>query len=171
MPKCDFNKIAKQLYWNYTSAWVFSCKCAAYFHKNTFGRRLLHSSQFLAVEPLSENSGNFRRNRNRLTHLSPLWHFYTSWKRQKTYGILTFSGGIEMWHWTKMGKWSSIFVNFKGNWETISNARVYDNVHRYSGPSPTSKQRFLWKQYLKAVYLKVPYWMFDWVLNTLLCQD
>ena len=29
--KCDFNKIAKQLYWNHTSAWVFSCKFAAYF--------------------------------------------------------------------------------------------------------------------------------------------
>ena len=34
IPKCDFNKVAKQLYWNRTSAWVFSCKFAAYF-KNT----------------------------------------------------------------------------------------------------------------------------------------
>ena len=24
MPKCDFNKVAKQLYWNHSSAWVFS---------------------------------------------------------------------------------------------------------------------------------------------------
>ena len=31
MPKCDFNKVAKQLYWNCTSAWVFSCKFTAYF--------------------------------------------------------------------------------------------------------------------------------------------
>ena len=31
MPKCDFNKVTKQLYWNYISAWVFSCKFAAYF--------------------------------------------------------------------------------------------------------------------------------------------
>ena len=31
MPKCDFNKIAKQLYWNHTSACLFSCKFAAYF--------------------------------------------------------------------------------------------------------------------------------------------
>ena len=38
-----------------------------------------------------------------LTHFSPVSHFYTSWKRQKTKGFLTFSGGIEMWHWTKMG--------------------------------------------------------------------
>ena len=32
MPKCDFNKVAKQLYWNRTSAWVF-CKFAADFQK------------------------------------------------------------------------------------------------------------------------------------------
>ena len=35
MPKCDFNNAAKKLYWNRTSAWVFSCKFAAYF-PNTF---------------------------------------------------------------------------------------------------------------------------------------
>ena len=38
-----------------------------------------------------------------LTHFSPMSHFYTPWKRQKTYGFLTFSGGMEMWHWTKIG--------------------------------------------------------------------
>ena len=35
MPKCNFNKVSKQLYRNYTSTWVFSCICAAYF-QNTF---------------------------------------------------------------------------------------------------------------------------------------
>ena len=35
MSKCDFDKVAKQLYWNCTSAWVFFCKFAAYF-QNTF---------------------------------------------------------------------------------------------------------------------------------------
>ena len=39
----------------------------------------------------------------KLTHFSPRPHFHTPWKRQKTYGFLTFSGGIKMWHWTKMG--------------------------------------------------------------------
>ena len=34
MPKCDFNKVAKQLYWNHISAWVFSCKFAPYFQNN-----------------------------------------------------------------------------------------------------------------------------------------
>ena len=37
-----------------------------------------------------------------LTHFSPMSHFYTPWKRQKTYGFLTFLEGIEMWHWIKM---------------------------------------------------------------------
>ena len=31
MPKCNFNKAAKQLYWYRTSAWVFSSKFPAYF--------------------------------------------------------------------------------------------------------------------------------------------
>ena len=31
-----------------------------------------------------------------LTHFSPMLHFYTPRERQKTYGWLTFSGGIEM---------------------------------------------------------------------------
>ena len=35
MPKCDFNKVAKQRNWNHTSAWVFSFKFAAHF-QNTF---------------------------------------------------------------------------------------------------------------------------------------
>ena len=35
MPKCDFNKVAKQPSWNHFSTWVFSCKFAGYF-QNTF---------------------------------------------------------------------------------------------------------------------------------------
>ena len=33
----------------------------------------------------------------------PVFHFYTPWKRQKTSGFLTFSGGIEMEHWRQNG--------------------------------------------------------------------
>ena len=40
MPKCDFNKFAKQLYWNHTSAWVFSCKFDAYFQNSFFTEHL-----------------------------------------------------------------------------------------------------------------------------------
>ena len=31
MPKCNFNKVAMQLYWNHISVWEFSSKFAAYF--------------------------------------------------------------------------------------------------------------------------------------------
>ena len=37
-----------------------------------------------------------------LIHFSPVSRVHNPWKRQKTIGFLTFSGGIEMWHWTKM---------------------------------------------------------------------
>ena len=40
MSKCDFNKVALQLYWNCTSTWVFSCKFAAYF-QDTFSQEHL----------------------------------------------------------------------------------------------------------------------------------
>ena len=40
MPKCDFNKVAKQLYWNHTSARVFSCTFAEYFQNNFFDEHL-----------------------------------------------------------------------------------------------------------------------------------
>ena len=43
MPKCDFNKVAKQLYWNRTLAWVFSCKFASYF-QSTFSEEHLWSA-------------------------------------------------------------------------------------------------------------------------------
>ena len=38
-----------------------------------------------------------------LIHFSPVPHFYTPWKLQKTKGFLMFSGGIEIRHWAKMG--------------------------------------------------------------------
>ena len=40
MPKCDFYKVAKQVFKNHMSAWVFSCKFAAYF-QNTFKSTLM----------------------------------------------------------------------------------------------------------------------------------
>ena len=47
MRKRDFNKVALLLYWNRTSAWVFSCKFAVYFQNNfpkkTYARLLLYS--------------------------------------------------------------------------------------------------------------------------------
>ena len=42
-------------------------------------------------------------NANLTTHFSPMFHFYTPWKRQKTKGFLTFLGGTEIEHWAKIG--------------------------------------------------------------------
>ena len=59
MPKCDFNKVALRLYWNRTSAWVFSCKFAAYFQnifsehpKNTSGGLLLRVICRGSIKPI-----------------------------------------------------------------------------------------------------------------------
>ena len=38
-----------------------------------------------------------------LTQFTPMFPFCTPWKRQKTRGFLTFSGGIEMRYCLKMG--------------------------------------------------------------------
>ena len=51
MQKCDFNKVAKQLYWIHTSVWVFSWKFAAYF-QNTFS---LEDLWVTALEKVSYN--------------------------------------------------------------------------------------------------------------------
>ena len=53
MPKCDFNKVALQLYWNHALASVFSCKFDAYFQntflKKTSGWLLLSITVMLAT--------------------------------------------------------------------------------------------------------------------------
>ena len=48
MPKCDFNKIALQLYWNRTSAWMFPCILATYF-QSTFSFEHLWTTAFVNV--------------------------------------------------------------------------------------------------------------------------
>ena len=50
----------------------------------------------------------------KVTHFSPVSHFYTLWKRQKTFGFLTFSGGIEMFleKWINDPLWSLLRFYF-----------------------------------------------------------
>ena len=54
MPKFDFNKSSQQLYWNHTSAWVFSSNLLHVFRKpftnNNSKRLLLHGIIFNLVE-------------------------------------------------------------------------------------------------------------------------
>ena len=50
MPKCDFNKVALQLYCNRTFAWVF-CKFVACF-QNTFSKDQLRTAAYGALKYL-----------------------------------------------------------------------------------------------------------------------
>ena len=59
-PKCDSNKVALQLYWNRTLAWVFCCKFAAYI-QNTFSQEHLsraacYVSYTMITYPFCSNS-------------------------------------------------------------------------------------------------------------------
>ena len=58
MSKCEFNRLTKQLYWNRTSAWVFSCKFAAYF-QNTFSWEHLWVAAFVVYLFSTEFSFHF----------------------------------------------------------------------------------------------------------------
>ena len=71
MPKCDFNKVAKQLYWNHTSAWVFSCKFAAYFWK-PFPKKISKWLLLIPSNSLNIRSAIWRQTLNSLLHLLEL---------------------------------------------------------------------------------------------------
>ena len=54
MPKCDFNKVAWQLYWNHTSVWV-SCKFAVNF-QNIFYLEHLSMAAFFTRGSIIRNA-------------------------------------------------------------------------------------------------------------------
>ena len=62
MPTWDFHKFALQLFWNHTSAWVFSSKFDAYF-QNAFSKEhlwratsVVRCSWFLLITSISHKS-------------------------------------------------------------------------------------------------------------------
>ena len=65
MPKCDFNKVTLQLYWNRTSAWVFPVNLLHIFRtsfpKNTSGGVLLLLTHFILLVSQSDAFWCFRR--------------------------------------------------------------------------------------------------------------
>ena len=66
VPKCDFNKVTRQLYWNHTLARLFSCKFAAYFQNTFLSEHLLRAAFVLppiyysheAARRMSTTKGN-----------------------------------------------------------------------------------------------------------------
>ena len=59
MWKYDSNKVTKQICWSHTSAWMLSCKFAAYF-PNTFSQEHLGMAAF--VRSLQRFSWNREKN-------------------------------------------------------------------------------------------------------------
>ena len=49
VPKCDFNKVTRQLYWNHTLARLFSCKFAAYFQNTFLSEHLLYCLPYIIL--------------------------------------------------------------------------------------------------------------------------
>ena len=55
------------------------------------------------IKEYFSNSEPSRFQHFNLNNFSPLFHFYSLWKRQKRKGFLMFSWGITMEHWVKDG--------------------------------------------------------------------
>ena len=106
MPKYDFNKVALQLYWNHTSAWLVSCIFTAYF-QNTFSRAyrkrpvtwngLTSKHVFMCSKPSNGNTRSICEIYSKLTIKTPesFWCLYCNFER-----IYTFSGCFHFWIWT-----------------------------------------------------------------------
>ena len=111
----------------------------------------------LLKRPLTFSNNSKRKTSSVLTHFSPVSHFYTPWKRQKTFGFtpwkrqktkgfLTFSGGIEMWHCGL--KWvisnDMLLVNFQFNgFEAFQVDLILTVVTK--SPSSSCIQKFAWR--------------------------
>ena len=99
IPKCDFNKVAKQIYWNRTSAWVFFCKFAAYFllkkSLNFFKKESL--AQVFSCEFCGISKNSYLRRTSRVAA-----------SQSKSIGIQVFGMVICWWINTK---WSICNVN------------------------------------------------------------
>ena len=59
------------------------------------------------------------------THFMTIFHFCTPWKRQKTRGLLTLSGGIEMENWRNMGLVKPIDILVKNLFRQYVSACFY----------------------------------------------
>ena len=77
------------------------------FYNDTNFKHFLHAFAMTAVEAETKTNQGIT-----LTHFSPMFHFYNLWKRQKIFGFLTFSGGIEMEQWAKTGSWDQRLTGY-----------------------------------------------------------
>ena len=79
------------IYFFFSVFFIVSMNCTRYSIAAYFE---LFGSKWRNVRFRSEL--NWNENLTFLIHFNPMFHFYTPWKRQKTKGYLTFSGGMKM---------------------------------------------------------------------------
>ena len=87
MQKCDLNKVASQLYWKHTSAWVVSRKFAAVFQNTFLQERIWRApskerKSFLRFNQLLTREKNCNFFKNAL-FLATQWLLFTVWKVSK----------------------------------------------------------------------------------------
>lgn len=68
--------------------------------RHLFEWSLSYLSVFLLA---TQQLRQYPNSRSKLTHIRPIFHFCSSWKRQETRGFLMVSGGVEMEHWHGTG--------------------------------------------------------------------
>ena len=91
------------------SHWIQQCTPKGYYlMPNKFYNGLIKSSISckagkVKILGILYNSSQFRYTKNStVIHFTPMFHFFPTWKRQKTSDFLTFSGAIEIQHWCKL---------------------------------------------------------------------
>ena len=131
MPKCDFNKVALQLYWKYTSAWVFCCKFCYIFSEHHFLRTPLDGCFWKSfwVEAKSLQIPTF-------VTLSSFIYPYTTTLTRKLFNIFITFSTILTW-FTSINNLSlhqSVIVD--DNTGTFLKSRVGVTGHLFAGTCP-----------------------------------
>ena len=106
MLKCDFNKVALNLYWTRNSAWVFSCNFAAYFQSTFSSEHLWHVASvegFVSLEKLlkawsqgicknawwGNNKYKTWSSKSSINHLKvQFFHFFKMKKKKSVFAVL-----------------------------------------------------------------------------------
>ena len=82
MPKWDFNKVALQLYWKHTLAWVFSYKFAAVFQNSFLWEYLCRAASLYVTCYVRQFCNDYNKNtKNFFDCERKSYTYYIIWKR------------------------------------------------------------------------------------------
>ena len=91
--ECDFNEAVRQLNWNHTSAWVFSCGFATYFPEHLFIRAPLRDC-FGTCKHVNTYCFFMRVNRKWMNEWKKLMNINKLWRKiEKTFKLKLDSAG------------------------------------------------------------------------------